>query len=109
MNLSNHIIHNATQGITPAQIAVRLNCSVQTVYTVIKKARASGRHIPRFTGNGPRREKCGQELRFTVQPDIAAALLAEANKRNIRPSRLARDLITVAIEDSLLPALLDEG
>lgn len=108
MTLASQIIARAKAGTPPARISADMGVSVYTVYTALRKARAAGQDVPRFHGGGMNRTTLGQELRFLIPPDIAADLVKQAQARNLRPAELCRDIITAAIEDKLIPALLNE-
>lgn len=101
------VLSLAIQGTRPADIARETGLGVYTIYALLSTARKQGHAIPRFTGNGITRQRLGQELRFMVAPDIATRLIEEADRRNLRPAELARQLITTIADDNLFSAVLE--
>ena len=111
MTQRDRIIAAALQGTRPSVIAASLDASITTVYGTLSKARREGAPIPLFS-TGRLAEADGrakQEIRFYLDPDTAAALHAEAERRGLRPSVLARDIVTATADDGLFHAVLDDG
>ena len=107
MTKRDQIIELALRGVRPAQIAADTGIQLSTVYTTVCKARRNGHPIPEF----PRTRNATaptQELRFTIDHDVARVLAIHATARNTTPGRLAKELINIIAEDGLVGSVLDD-
>ena len=111
MRLYDLILERALDGQRPKLIAQDLSCTITTVYSAIHNARKRGHAIPHYsTGRVPVHGggEAVQEIRFNLPRDAAILLTAEAKRRNLPPSRLAREMITTICDDTMFTAILDD-
>jgi hypothetical protein len=104
MNDRAKIIKMAQRRNEPAIIAAAVNCKVQKVYDVLKKARALGMDIPKFT-RGPKQAPTTlvQVPRITAQ-----RLTPEAELRGMSVENLIAALVTTVASDNLVGAVIGD-
>jgi hypothetical protein len=110
MTKTEQIIADALAHKPPRQIAKERGLNVYTIYRALRIARQRGIDVPRFAGG--RRgttDDIGQEIRFLIDPDVHARLVAEAAARGTSPRTLVRRIMAALVEDDLFAAVLDDG
>jgi hypothetical protein len=103
------IVTLAEQGTRPCLIQGMLaeRVFMYEIYAAIKAARASGKAIPPFDRTPLQGVPRGQLV--YVEPDILTLLDREASRRQVDVKELARRLLTIAAEEDMIAAILDDG
>lgn len=98
------IIALAQLGMDVAGIADHVGCKRVTVYETLHRARQRGEPIPSM-----RTIKGTIRIPGSVGGDAARILIAEAERRGIKPCTLATRLLRRVCLDDLFNAVLDDG
>lgn len=93
-------------GLRPKQIANKLGCHVATVQSAKLEARSNGVALPKVAF-GPTVANPG--VLVCIPTRTADALTEPAGRRGLSVENLVKALISCALDDSLIDAILDDG
>lgn len=101
------VIDLATEGVRPADIAVRLGITTNTVSNHLSQARAAGHHVEKFKP-GPDPKKRADRYTIYLSVTAQSQLSKDAALRGTQPALLLRRFVHVVLTEGMVNAILDD-
>jgi hypothetical protein len=93
-----------TEGVAPAEIAIKIGCTLGTLRV---KCSQSGISLRRRNPEAPRKESVSKRLSFALSGDVAVRLQKRAGKKGMTTADLAAALLEAIVRDNLYDAVID--